>query len=286
MNELFTFQELRNQIVNKKNRNYRSKSVFNYVPFLLGDVVANPRDYIIEKEDMSSVLDEMDDNSRMKIFTSFIHSNFPKDIIEDSIMEENIWAFIIYAYYFTAYDKPLLIPHINRIINFDMIKSKIKSYYPSYTESDERKIMDHIYVTRFECLTSLSEYWLVEKSILYNLLDDDKSSEDELITKIEYETNEFIKWAYEIWKLTKYFYGTDEETVKFMYESVISDLKNGFIMTVEFFFDSVERGWFFVDMVNNFLESEENGIFDKIEELKRKDEIIARTECERKWKRI
>ena len=286
MNELFTFQELRNQTINKKNRTYRNKSVFNYVPFLLGDVAGNPRYYIIEKEDMSSILDDMDDNARMKIFSSFIHSDFPKDIVEYSIMEENIWAFIIYAYYFTAYDKPLLITHINRIINFDMIKSKLESYYPNYTKSDERRILDHIYVTRFESLTSLSEYWLVEKSVLYNLMDDEDSTEDELITKIEYEVDEFIKWAYEIWKLTKYFYGTDEDTVKFIYESVISDLKNGLMMTVEFFFNSIERGWFFVDMVRNFLESEENDIFNKIEELKRKDEIIGRGEQKRVWKRI
>lgn len=285
MNELFTFQELRNQIINKKNRNYRNKSVFNYVPFLLGDVVSNPREYIIEKEDMSSILDDMDDNARMKIFTSFIHSDFPKDIVEDSNMESNIWTFIIYAYYFTSYDKTLLIPHINRIINFEMIESKIESYYPIYTKDDKKRVLDHICVTRFECLSSLAEYWLVEKSILYNLIDDEESTEDELITKIEYEVDEFIKWAYELWKLTKYFYGTDEETIKIMYKSVIDDLKNGLLMSVDFFFYSVEKGWFFVDMIHNFLENEENGMFNKIEELKRKDEIIGRAE-KREWKRI
>lgn len=95
--------------IRKRNRALKSKSVFNYIPYLLGNVMnKNPNEYITDWIEVSDTLCNLDDNNIIKIFLSFTQGNFDRNLIisEKGNMTENLVSLMIYSYYYTAFSRP------------------------------------------------------------------------------------------------------------------------------------------------------------------------------------
>ena len=276
--------ELKREIyIKRRNRNLKSKGIFNYIPFLLENLgvlgVETNADNIEWIEIHDSLRDLSDDNI-LKIFTSFSHSNFSKENLSEEIFLENMVSFIIYSYYYTATHKPYLMNLVNRLTNYNLIIHKVLSYHTSETQGYEDNFISRInkyaIAAREEGFNYLIEDYLIEDTYLFEYIESEEEiKEEEFISKLEHEADRFVEWAYNLWKNTRFFYGNDTDTVEKQYDNVINHITFSFFSTIEYFYNITERGWYAIDIIKNHLgDTDDNlGLKSRVDDLRRKDGI-------------
>lgn len=253
----------------KRNRALKSKSVFNYIPYLLGNVMnKNPNEYITDLVEVSDTLSGLDDNNIIKIFLSFTQGNFDRNLIisEKGNMTENLVSLMIYSYYYTAFSRPHIMDYINRIFNYNMMEAKILSYYGDYNDFDEIRedtIHDHILEVKSEIFNYICDMFLVNNCCLFTKYDIDEGesmdiNEQEFDKDIEEDAKSFINWAYILWDKTRYFYGMDYDTVERNFEMLMEGLSISFNYSIEFFASQLELAWYYENIFKGYVGTTED----------------------------
>lgn len=250
--------------IRKRNRALKSKSVFNYIPYLLGNVMnKNPNEYITDWIEVSDTLCNLDDNNIIKIFLSFTQGNFDRNLIisEKGNMTENLVSLMIYSYYYTAFSRPHIMDYINRIFNYNMMEAKILSYYGDYNDFDEIRedtIYDHILEVKSEIFNYICDMFLVNNCSLFTKYDIDEGesidiNEQEFDKDIEEDAKSFINWVYSLWDKTRYFYGMDYDTVERNFEMLMEGLSISFNYSIEFFASQLELAWYYENTFKGYV---------------------------------
>ena len=251
--------------IRKRNQAFRSKSVYNLIPYLLGNVMnnKNPSDYMTDWIEVSDTLCNLDDNNIIKIFLSFTQGNFDRNLVisEKGNMTENLVSLMIYSYYYAAFSRPHIIDYINRIFNYNMMEAKILSYYGDYNDFDEIRednIYVHILEVKSEIFNYICDMFLVNNCCLFTKYDIDEGesidiNEQEFDKDIEEDAKSFINWAYILWDKTRYFYGMDYDTVERNFEMLMEELSISFNYSIEFFASQLELAWYYENTFKGYV---------------------------------
>lgn len=259
--DLMDFNTIREIIKVKKNRNYKSKSVFNYIPYLLGDMKDYQSNLDVEWMDVEDMLYDLNDENTLKLFTSFLHSEFPIEMTTSVYFYHNIIKFIISSYYYCAVNKPHLMSKINTLIDYNAIEIKLKKLCPNYLNEVINDFSDVTYEARYESFMYLIENNFAENSNLpYYFGEEITLVESDLETVLQNEADEFTTWLYNIWKNTENFYGKDKELKSNMLFSIVEmsfGIYKEFLMNS---FEYTEVVWYCIERIDELLGKGENGI--------------------------
>ena len=259
--DLMDFNTIREINKNKKNRNYKNKSVFNYIPFLLGDMKDYQSNLDVEWMDIEYMIYDLNDDNTLKIFTSFLHSDFPLEMTTHPYFYHNILKFIISSYYYCAVNKSHLMDKINTIINYNAIEIKLRKLCPNYLNEYINDLADVTYEARYESFMYLIENNFAENSNLpYYFGEEFNLVENDLDNVINNEVEEFTTWLYNLWKNTKNFYGENKELKSNMLFSIV---EMSFSLYKEFLMNSYEHTdtiWYCIERIDELLGKGENGI--------------------------
>ena len=259
--DLMDFSTIREIIKVKKNRNCKSKSVFNYIPYLLGDMKDYQSNLDVEWMDVEDMLYDLNDENTLKLFTSFLHSEFPIETTASVYFYHNIIKFIISSYYYCAVNKPHLMSKINTLIDYNAIEIKLKKLCPNYLNEVINDFSDVTYEARYESFMYLIENNFAENSNLpYYFGEEFNLVENDLEAVLQNEADEFTSWLYNIWKNTENFYGKDKELKSNMLFSIVEmsfGIYKEFLMNS---FEYTEVVWYCIERIDELLGKGENGI--------------------------
>ena len=259
-----TVMEVFEEKIRKRNRAFKSKSVYNYIPYLLGNVMnKNPNEYMTDWTEVSDTISNLDDNNIIKIFLSFTQGNFDRNLVisEKGNMTENLVSLMIYSYYYAVFSRPHIMDYINRIFNYNMMEAKILSYYGDYNDFEEIRedsLHEHIIDVESEVFNYICDEFFINNCCLFTKYDIEEGdsmdiNEQEFDKDIEEDAKSFINWAYNLWDKTRYFHGMDYDTVERNFELLMEGLSESFNYSTEFFFSQSEIGWYYENTFKGYV---------------------------------